>query len=362
MFVLCLALLFHADPVVVSLDDPEDADPLSISIRITEVRDLRQMASLDSQGIGVTSVGVFEARAPLRTVLSVRQEVENLCRKWIRPSSLALPTRLEILSLESWSKPQDGPDPYFAVAKLRLVSLDSSNPGVLLSPEARSERQGVVTAKDQAVMLAKAVKDAIALVRPDMKPVPQAAMPPAPQFDPWADPRKGAAKDSIGTRLKHSVVLYATPGWNTMTMGVRICQNLEPQLDWTHGYWAGMLVRAPWTSDDFTEVWSGELQGGMAWWKRLDDGRSNFAATTSLGGILGTERFREVEVASDGTRTQSGKKYWVYVGGETRAGMRWAEPLETGLLAEGGVQVSLRVPSSIAYFDVGLYFGAGWRF
>lgn len=362
MLALALSLFIQADPIAVTLDDPKDSVVLPLPIRVVEVRDMRRMASLDPRGLGVATVGVFEERVPLRAKLPVAEEIEGLCRKWIRPSSDALPVRLEILSLESWSKPVDGPDPFHAVARVRVVSADSSRPGVLLSPEARSERNGVTTATHQAAMLASAVRDALAMVRSDMKPVPGADMPAPPEFDPWADPRKGSEKDPLPPRLKHSVGLVAAPGWNTPTMGVRYGQNLEPQDGWVRGYYGAAMVRSPWNDDNFTDVWSGELQGGATWWKRLDDGRSNWATVHSLGGIVGTEHFRRVHKLSGGGSSHGARDYWIYLGADARAGLRWAERSETGTFFEGGLFSTLRLPSSIDIFDVGIYGSAGWRF
>ena len=362
MLALCLSLLVHAQPVVVSLTDPNDSVLIPSPIRVVEVRDLRRLSTLDPQSIGVTTLGVFEERAPLRTALPVAQEVDALCRKWLRPTGDALRVRLEILSLETWSKPTDGPDPFYALARVRVLSADSSRPGVLLVPETRSERKGVTTAADQARMLATALRDVIGMVRSDMKPVPGTTLAVAPEFDPWADPRKGAARDSLPMRLKHSLSLFAAPGWNTLSMGLRYTQNLEPQPDWTHGYWGGVLLRGPYSSDDLNGVWSGELQGGMTWWKRLDDGRSNFSTATSLGGLFGTESFRRVYHRANGGTDYGAKDYWIYLGGEARAGMRWAELNESGPLLEVGLFSSMRVPSTLAYFDMGIYASAGWRF
>ena len=362
MLAFFLSLIAFAQPVVVSLDDPKDTVPLPSSVRVVEVRDLRRMASLDAQALGVATIGVFEERAPLRSKLPVAQEVDALCRKWMRPAADALPVKLEILSLESWSEPVDGPDPFKALARIRVVSADSSRPGVLLAPEARSERKGVTTAVDQATMLAGTIRDALAMVRPDMKPVAGAAMSPSPEFDPWADPRRGGARDSLPPRLKHSLGLVAAPGWNTPTMGLKYEQNMEPQAGWIHGYYCAAMVRAPWSEDNFTDVWSGELQAGMSWWKRLDDGRSEWASVNSVGGIFGTESFRRVHDMPGVGKIVGAKDYWVYLGGDARTGLRWAERGESGAFFEGGVFSSLRLPSSIDNFDVGLYVVAGWRF
>jgi len=362
MLALCLSLLVHAQPVVISLAAPAESAAKPSPIQVVEVRDLRRMATLDSQAVGVTTLGVFEERAPLRTGKSVAKEVQSLCDKWLQPTAEAIKVRLELLSLESWSKPVDGLDPFYAVARVRVVSADSSRPGVLLVPEAKSERNGVTTAADQAVMLSSALRDALAMVRPDMKPVAGSVPAAAPEFDTWADPRKGGARDTLPMRLKQSVSLLATPGWNTMAMGVRYGQNMEPQNGWIHGYWGGVMVRGPWTDDDYTEVWSGEVQGGMSWWKRLDDGRSNWATTNSLGGLAGTERFKRVHTDSVGGRHIGAKDYWLYLGGEARTGLRWAERTESGMVFECGAFAAARVPSSLGWFDAGLYASAGWRF
>lgn len=362
MLALCLSLLVQADPVVVPFGDAADTTVVEVPFAVSEVRDSRRMASLDPSGIGVTTIGVFEERAPLRTPRPVAQEVEAFCRKRLRPSAGALPVRLEILSLETWSKPVDGPDPFHALARVRVVSVDSSRPGVLLVPEARSERKGVTTAADQSTMLASSLRDALAMVRADMQPVPGAATPAAPEFDPWADPRKGGVRDSLPMRMKHSISLLAAPGWNTPTMGIRYTQHMEPQDGWIRGYYGGLTFRAPWNEDDFTEVWSGDLAGGLTWWRRLDDGRSNWATTNSLGGLIGTERFRRVHEGPNGSTLVGANDYWIYLGAEARTGLRWSERAESGPLFEGGVFSSIRIPSSLAYFDFGLYGSAGWRF
>jgi hypothetical protein len=81
----------------------------------------------------------------------------------------------------------------------------------------------------------------------------------------------------------------------------------------------------------------------------------------SLGGLLGTESFRRVYPDSSGKGTQLGHRtrYW-YTGGQARGGVRW--DVEGGWIAEAGLQLDVRIPSVIAWFDPGAYLQIGWQF
>jgi hypothetical protein len=362
MFAVLLSLFAAAPPIQVSLDVPGDSAAVVSAVRVVEVRDLRRLATLSPQAIGVSTVGVFEERIPLQTVLPVAQEVQALCNKWLKSTERALPVRVELLSFESWSVPTDGPDPFYAVAKLRVVSVDSVRPGLLLEPEAKSERKGLTSATDQARMLASCLRDALAMVRADMKPVPGETPKAIPSFDPWADPRKGGARDTLGLRLQHSVSLLVSPAWESIQMGLRYEQHLAGQTGWERGYWGGLQVRGPWTDSKVSSVWAGEIAGGESWWRRLDDGRSRFSTVFSVGGLFGFERFHRVYQRADGTDSAGAGDWWIHPGAEGRAGLRWSESEGSGWLFEGGAFAAVRIPSTLGWFDPGLYGMAGWRF
>lgn len=362
MLAMFLSLFVQAAPIQVSLDVPDDSTPVLSPLRVLEVRDLRRMASLSNQAVGVATVGVFEERAPLQTRQSVAQEVQTLSRKWLRANGPTLPVRIEILALESWSVPTDGPDPFHARAKLRVVSLDSARPGLLLEPEAKVERKGITSAADQARMLASCLRDALAMVRSDMKPVPGDLPRTVPEFDPWADPRRGAARDSLGLRLQHAVSVTATPAWHSIQMGLRYEQSLAGQTGWSHGYWGAFQVRGPWTDEDLASVWAGEIAGGQSWWRRLDDGRSRFSTVFSAGALIGFERFRRVYEIPGRADSLGSPDWWIHPGAEGRAGLRWSPAEGSGWQFEAGVSAAARIPSSLGWFDPGAYGAAGWRF
>lgn len=362
MLALLLNVLIHAQPIQVSLDVPGDSTAVESAVRVVEVRDLRRMASLSPQAIGVATVGVFEERTPLQTVLPVDQEVQALCRKWLKPAAGALPVRVELVSLESWPVPTEGPDPFYAVVRLRMVSVDSARPGLILSPEAKSERKGLTSATEQAKMLASCLRDALTMVRADMKPVPVETEAAAPAFDPWADPRRGGARDTTGLRLLHTVSLQVSPAWNTIQMGLRYEQRLTGQTRWEKGYWGGVQVRGPWTDSRLAEVWAGQLSGGQTWARRLDDGRSRFSLLFSAGGLVGFERFHRVYQRADGTDSTGRSDWWIHPGAEGRAGLRWSGFGGSGLSFEGGLVETIRIPSTLGWSDPGAFAAAGWSF
>lgn len=362
MFALLLSLVFHAQPIQVSLDIPGDSALIPSALRVVEVRDLRRMASISPLAIGVSTVGVFEERMPLQTRLPVAQEVQAVYRKWLRGSEAGLPVRIELLSLESWSVPTDGPDPFYARAKLRVVSVDSTRPGLLLEPEAKSERKGLTSSADQAQMLASCLRDALSMVRADMQPVPGEFTKASPDFDPWADPRRGGARDTLGLRLQHAVSLLVSPSLNSIQMGLRYEQHLAGQTGWATGYWGGFQVRGPWTNSDIASVWAGEFAGGKSWWRRLDDGRSRFSMVSSLGGMIGFERFQRVYKNTAGADSSGAADWWIHPGAEGRAGLRWSASEGSGWQFEAGAVAAARVPSEMGWFDPGLYGAAGWRF
>lgn len=358
MLALFMSLFIQAPPAVVSLNDPNDTIQISSPIRVVEVRDLRRMASISPEGIGVSTIGVFEERVPLRSEHPVSKEVETLCKKWLRPAEKAIPVRLELLSFESWPVPADGPDPFYALARIRVVSVDSSRPGLLLEPQAKSERKGVTGSSDQAVMLASCLRDVLSTIRPDMKPVPTQEAGMAPPIDAWADPRRGGERDTLGLRLQHSVSLVVAPAWNSIQMGLRYEQCIAGQAGWTRGYWGAIQVRGPWSDTDLKNVWAGDLLGGQFWWRRLDDGRSKWSTVSSAGGLFGFERFQRMH----GPDTVGARDWWIHPGLEGRTGLRWSEPTKSGWVFEGGLVATVRIPSSLRWLDPGVYGSAGWRF
>lgn len=203
-------------------------------------------------------------------------------------------------------------------------------------------------------MLRGHLRDAISMVKPGMKPQPETGVPEAPMLDSAADPRKLSTVDPAPRKILHTLWLGASPSFRTVSMSLRYSQHTKPLTAWAHDYWGGIQIRAPWNDDDFHDVWAGDLLGGMAWWRRLDDGRSRWSVIGSLGGMIGTETYRRTRPVGQGEETR-----WVYAGVEARGGIRTDRA--NNLLAEGGLFLSTRIPSAIRWFDPGLYFQMGYR-
>lgn len=344
-----------ATPVTLSLSDPSDTDWVRLPIRVVEVRDLRRMATIDKYGLGVTETGLFEERVPLRTPKPVSEEVRAMVSQWGVPDSNAMPVRLELQSLETWPVMVTGPDPVKSRVRVRIVSVDSSRPGLLLTPMVEGENKGFHSAKEQVSMLRSHLRDALLMVKPGMRPQPEAGViVESPLFDSAADPRKLAVADAAPRQIRHTVWLGASPSFKTISMSLRYSQYVPPVQAWAHEYWGGVQIRAPWNNEAFSEVWAGDLLGGLAWWRRLDDGRSKWSVIGSLGAMIGTETYQRTHTVGLGPETR-----WIYGGGEARGGVRTERP--NGLVAEGGLSLSVRVPSALRWFDPGLYFQMGYR-
>ena len=354
-----LLLLSSANPVVLGLSSPGDTAKIRLPIRVEQVRDLRVLGREDKNLLGVTEIGLFEQRTALRTPRPVADEVESLVRSWTIPDSGALPVRLELLSLETWPVLVSGPDPVRSRVKFRVVSMDSARPGLLLVPEATAENKGFQSSEDQVTLLRGGIRDAISMLRgnPHPEPDPNPAVAPVP--DTSADPRRIPVQDSVPNTVRHAIWVNVNPSFQTLSMALRYSQHLSPQAGWAMGYWAAVQVRGPWNSDDFANVWAGEAMGGQAWWRHLDDGRSPWALVGSLGALVGTETFQRVYHDSDGTHSGHQARYY-YLGGQARGGIRWDG--SEGWLAETGLEVDVRLPSVIAWFDPGVYLQAGWQF
>jgi hypothetical protein len=356
-----LLSLLSATPIVMGLSSPTDTAKIRLPVRVEGVRDLRALAKEDPRLLGVTEIGLFEQRTALMTEKSVADEVDSLVQAWVVPDSGALPVRLELLSLESWPVVQPGPDPVRSHARIRLVSLDSAKPGVLLTPDANAENKGFESAEDQMSLVRGNIRDALSMLRGHHEPVPEAVPAVAPEPDSAADPRRIPVQDSVPNSVQHDLWVSASPSFQTESMALRYSQRVSPQAGWALEYWTAVQFRGIWNGDRYSDVWAGEILGGQAWSRRLDDGRGPWALMGSLGGLLGTESFRRVYPDSSGKGTQLGHRtrYW-YTGGQARGGVRW--DVEGGWIAEAGLQLDVRIPSVIAWFDPGAYLQIGWQF
>jgi len=356
-----LLCLFSASPIVAELSSPTDTAKIRLPVRVEQVRDLRRLAGQDPRLLGVTETGLFEQRTALMTRRPVADEVDSLVHGWVVPDSGALPVRLDLLSLETWPVVQPGPDPVRSHARIRVVSLDSSRPGVLLTPDANAENKGFESAEDQMSLVRGNIRDALSMLRGHHEPVPETGPAPIPEPDTAADPRRIPAQDSVPNSVRHVLWISASPSFQTESMALRYSQRLDPQAGWALEYWAGAQFRGIWNGDSYSDVWAGEVLGGQAWSRHLDDGRSPWALMGSLGGLLGTESFRRVYPDSSGKGTQLGHRTrYVYLGGQARGGVRW--DVDGSWIAEGGLQLDVRIPSSIAWFDPGAYLQIGWQF
>jgi hypothetical protein len=357
-FLLCLSA---ANPIVLGLSSPLDTTKIRLPVRVEEVRDLRLLAKEDPRLLGVTETGLFEQRTALMTKNTVAKEVDSLVLGWVVPDSGALPVRLELLSLETWPVVQPGPDPVRSHVRIRVVSLDSARPGVLLTPDANAENKGFESAADQMGLVRGNIRDALTMLRGARRPVPDAGSMIVPRPDSAADPLGIPVKDSVPNSVQHDLWISASPSFQTESMALRYSQRVDPQVGWALEYWAAAQFRGIWNSDSYTDVWAGEILGGQAWSRHLDDGRSPWALMGSLGGLLGTEAFRRVYPDPSGKGTQLGhrSRYW-YAGGQARGGARW--DAEGGWIAETGLQLDVRIPSVIAWFDPGVYVQVGWEF
>jgi hypothetical protein len=350
-----LLSLCAATSVSLGLADSADSGRLDLPIRVEEVRDLRVLGRTDPRLVGVTELGVFEERSALRTERPLAEEVLSVSRNWIRSDSQALPVRLEILSMETWPVSATGPDPIHVRTRIRIVSRDTTRPGTLLTPQVEAENKGFQSAAEQIGLLRGSLRDALSMVKPGMKPVPEAdPVPSAP--DTSADPARIPAKDSVPNSIHHAIWGAAIPSFQTFSMSVRYSQYASPQAGWVREYWGALQVRGPWGNDKFDDVWSGEVGLGQAWFRRMDDGRSPGALVGSLGGLIGLESFRRVR---DSGTLSSRRTYPFYLGVEARGGFRWIEDEWTG---EAGIQLALREPTAIAAFDPGIYAQFGWNF
>ena len=177
---------------------------------------------------------------------------------------------------------------------------------------------------------------------------------------PSPTPRRIPVQDTVPTAVRHALWVNASPGFQTLSMALRYSQYLAPQAGWYEEYWAALQVRGPWTSNDFVQVWAGDGMAGRAWWRHLDDGHSPWALVGSLGALIGTETFRRVYHDTAGAVSHGHQARYFYLGGQGRGGIRWAG--SEGWIAEGGLELDLRIPSVIAWFDPGVYIQVGWQF
>src|ERR1035437_9821722 len=226
-----LAFLFAlscANPVVLGLSSSEDTARLRLPVRVEQVRDLRLLGKDDPNLLGVTEIGLFEQRTALKTPQPVADEVKSLVRSWTISDSNALPVRLDLLSLETWPVMVPGPDPVRSRVRFRVVSFVSAKPGVLLVPEATAENKGFQSGEDQMNLLRGSLRDALALLRGNLRPSPDPTPAVAPQPDSAADPRRIPVLDSTPNSVRHAIWVYAAPGFQTLSMALRYSQHASP--------------------------------------------------------------------------------------------------------------------------------------
>ena len=347
-----------ATPItIVSVSDSADTARGAVSFQVREVRDLRTLGAVDPHLLGSWSPLPFEARTALRTEGTVADEVLAELKK--RNPATGTPVRVDLLSFETWSEPVPGPDPVRALVHLRIVSLDSARPGLLLEPRAKGERKMVARATEQTNLLRSLLHDALDMVKPPLRPSQDTGSAPL-RHDRWADPTTSATATAGGRReLRQILSATAFAGKAGVGVGARYTQFIEPpSTPWVPEYWGGFQLRGPWNNDEYDKVWSGELQGGLAWHRRLDAGASNFVVVGSAGGLLGIEESRKVhEGGSLGER-----KTFVHIGAEGRFGARWQPVGPDGMSWSAGPQLALRLPSRLGWFDPGVYGEFGWRF
>lgn len=344
---------------LVSISDSADTARGAVSFQVREVRDLRTLATVDPHLLGTWSPLPFEARTALRTEGSVADEVLGELKK--RNPATGTPVRVDLLSFETWSDPVPGPDPVRALVHLRIVSLDSARPGLLLEPRAKGELKFVARASEQTTLLRGLLHDALDLVKPPLRPSQDTGSAPS-RHEKWADPATSAsATSTAGGKRALRQILSATAfaGKAGVGIGARYTQFVDPpSTPWVPEYWGGFQLRGPWDNDEFDKVWSGELQGGLAWHRRLDAGASKFVVVGSAGGLLGVEGSRTVH--EDGSLGD--RKTFVYIGAEGRFGARWQPTGPDGMSWGAGPQLALRLPSRLGWFDPGVYGEFGWRF
>ena len=223
-----------------------------------------------------------------------------------------------------------------------------------------AENKGFESAEDQMNLVRGNIRDALSMLRGRHEPLPDAGPPGVPEPDTAADPRRIPVQDDVPNSVRHVLWISASPSFQTESMALRYSSTWTPRRDgpWSIGPPFNFAASGTATAN---RRWAGEILGGQAWSRHLDDGRSPWALMGSLGGLLGTESFRRVYPDSSGKGTQLGHRTrYVYVGGQARGGVRW--DADGGWIAEGGLQLDVRVPSSIAWFDPGAYLQIGWQF
>lgn len=343
---------------VVTLVDTADTSRMHVPWKVREIRDLRRLAAKDPNLLGTCSPLPFEERTPIRTAAPVAQEVKALLERTLVSDS-TLPVRIDLLAFETWTDPVSGPDPARARVMLRVVSLDSSAPGLLLEPRAQGEKKLAPRVADQTELLKAIFKDALAMVKPPFRASPDTGST-APEPDRWADPASRPASGATGRRaLRWIVSADASFAFSGAGGGVRYLEYLEPSnTSWTPEYWGGVRFRGPWNDDEWTNVWAGDLAAGMGWHRRLDAGTSPFVVVGTLGGTLGVESSRPAhEDGSSGER-----KTFVQIGLESRGMLRWQPRAAPGLSLAAGPELVVRVPSRLGWFDPAFVLEGGWRF
>lgn len=360
LLVLWAASAFAADSVrvaaFVQLSDTADTSRMHVSWKVREVRDLRRLAAKDPNLLGTSSPLPFEERTPLRTARPVAEEVKAFLDR-VLVSDSAFPVRIDLLSFETWTDPVPGPDPARGRVMVRIVSLDSGAPGLVLEPRAQGERKVVPRPSEQISLLTGLLKDALALVRPPFRPSPDTGSA-APEPERWADPSASPAPPPPPRGLRQILSGGPVVALSGVGVGFRYAQYLEPSKGaWTPEYWVGAHLHGPWDDDEYAGVWSGELAGGMGWHRRLDAGVSSWVVVGSLGGLLGFETSRPVH--DDGSRGD--RKTFPQIGLEGRGLLRWQPRVAPGMSWAFGPQLALRLPSRLGWFDPAIVFEAGWR-
>lgn len=375
------------------------------TLRITGVKDLRVLGRENPRLLGSTAVGVFQERMHLWSSDPVDLSVSNLLRRWFpetlpksdtvqlsRPDSLSrdtartpVPTdsartmltdsvkkdtakpvlplaavRIEILSFESWAIPTTNPAKARARVRLRIVADEEGRKGRIAEVEAGADRDGLNTPEDQAELLRLSLRKAmLSFLGQEWRtaiPLDSTGML-GPEPDPWTDAvKRPSDRPGSGTRtLVHLALSYGVAGYS---FGARGAVYYEPEELWNKEYWAAVRLRDPRleAGEENSSPWVGEVGGGLGWQRRLGAGGSPFVLVNAAGGLLGVERYDHR--TTSGMRREGG----LYVGAEGRSALRYEPAGMPGLSGEAGVLATLRLPSGIQVFDLGLTFDAGWRF
>jgi hypothetical protein len=276
-----------------------------------------------------------------------------------RDTSKPASVRVEILSFESWTVPTTNPAKASARVRLRILADEPGWSGKIAEVEAGADRDGLNTPEDQAELLRLSLRKAmLSFLDEDWRHAQplESKGEAGPEPDPWTDALKrasGPAGSAVRT-LVHLTTGYGLAGYG---FGVRGAVYHEPEEEWNSEYWGIVRLRDPRTEAPYSQPWVGELGGGIGWQRRLGDNGSPVVAVVDAGGLLGLEKYTKQAAAGSSERDGG-----LYLGAEGRGGLRYEPAGLAGISAEAGGLLSLRLPSAIQAFDIGLYLEAGWRF